>query len=179
MPVLWAYQSGWREVQTPWVYQSGWHVPSTVWAYGYGSGGWGWYWVWPPEIVDPPDPGLPPGDYILAPSTETISNSPGGLSWARFDTSSFRGRITKVEAYVTWKSLGSMGSTIKGNGSGTTYTTFGSVFGDRYKSVAYNLGGTAVSEFNAASATGYTLDPTATPTPSSWIDYLDLRLTIS
>jgi len=133
------------------------------------------------DPVEPPEP--PPTEpdpsktYILSPYTMTISGSPGGLSWARFNTEYFRGSIAAVKARIWWKSGGgSMSSEILGNGSGTYYRDISYDPGNAYKRVDYSISA-GISEFNSGSATGYTIDPTGSTTPSFWISDMQLVIT--
>ena len=155
-------------------------VPKYIWAYGFGSNGQGWYIVWPPEEIPPPTepPTNPGGTYTLNASTKSISGSPGGLSWARFNTGSYQGRITAVKALISWDSLGSMPCAVLGNGSGSYYRSISYDSGYANRSIGHDISA-GVGEFNSGAATGYTIDPNTTNTPNVWINNLRLQVTVT
>lgn len=173
--------SAWEEVKNPYAEQGGSMIkPSKIHAYGYGSQGWGWYVVWPDDGGTAPPPTNPGGTYTLYPHTQTISGSPGGLSWARFNIGSYAGKITAAYAVINWHSHnGSMPSRILGNGSGTYYRSISYDTSYAYRTISHSLGSTAVSQLNSGSATGYTVDPDTSNTPSLWIGSLKLKLTVT
>lgn len=167
----------WIDVDQPHAYDAGqWKALEKIHAYGFGSDDWGWYQVWPESVAPPTNPG---GTYTLDPHTENISTSQGGLSWARFNLGNYAGKITAVKATIAWLSRGSMPSSVLGNGSGTYYRSISYEPSFANRTISHDLGSTAVSQFNSGSATGYTIDPDTTNTPSVWIGSLRLQVTVS
>lgn len=144
----------WRSIEEQYVKVTGqWRAIDQQWVKVTG--------IW--REVDQPQPPDPPsgGTFVLSPTSFSIPPINGQDSWAVFNTNQFRGDIATVKARITWGVLGSPSMNVYGRASGTYYRNIAQDTGWANRTIDHDIS-QGVSQFNAGSATGYTLRPVDT-----------------
>ena len=141
----------WRDIENIWTRKNGvWREIETAHAKTGGT----WQQWWPPEAGPTPPPSG--GTYVLSPYTSSWPTG-SATGYAQFYTSGYAGRITAVKARISWSTLGSPDSNVYGRASGTYYRAISQDSGWANRTIDHDLGSTAVSQFNAQSANGYSI----------------------
>lgn len=99
-----------------------------------------------------------PGEVILNPTSSSIPGSVASSAWALFDTSPYLGSITGVRARISYASgiLGEVDLNVNGRPSGTFYRSIADIRQWSGRTIDHQIDA-GLSQFNAGTATGYTL----------------------
>ena len=127
----------------------------------------------------PPPSGPVPGYYILNSATQFISGSLGGNSYSTYNLGAYLGYITSVDALISVRSQGSGVWDITGRPTNTLYRSNINMGDYQGRTIYFNLGGTAASQFNSGSANGYNLPGLSGLAASSVFSNFRLRVLVS
>jgi len=148
-------------VQRVWAWDGAAFVPvNRIW----GQNGTEFTHLWPDETDPGPTP-LPPGTYILSPTSISLPSSKTG-GFAEFDTTPYQGRITEVIARVSYNSwIATLNDVMvwRGRPSNTSYRSVTMI--DSYRNTTIDhrmevIAPVALTEFNNGSATGFNMSAT-------------------
>ena len=125
---------------------------------------------------------LPPGDVLLNATSISIPGSLASSAWALFNTAPHQGSIINAYAVISYNTFFATGLSfgLSGRASGTFYRTIADVAEWNGRTINHQINA-GVSQFNAGSATGYTLTRSGGGTLlwATYVTNLRLKFTVS